>query len=748
MLEAHHSTLESGNGERNIVTHLHRSRKDKGAIGKWVGGWLQRGKALSHSSISSLGAKDMEDNTVISNPVTVSPVPDQSQKDRTRTAGGLTETLGITVSNPSVPSISAGKEQQTATSQILYPGFAPSSSDGGAKAPPTYTSPIAGTLPVSSPAAPQLATSPDPAEAIAETSTVQSHFVTEHKHPRQGASLRAIAHATRIMSNDSRSVLVNQGRGTSDIIHRLAFQLVQNAREERLSFHEQLKPRERKERKETKGEGSQQVIAQATLASMEGANATASLTRALTNQLKVGKPKHRRLPLMASAFTSPILNVLLPQPQRIASDGTLKNSTDQDSRQHMNPVSVPFPMNKPGSVPLESIIPAVEKPPTQYLSQPLTAPDFHFIVPRSNTASRFNICYNMDSKQPLTDRYGFIYDICLYDHLLLLRAKECSNTAPACLTGVKIADRKESNSWSDRDEATSLNSTVAIVKGPCDCTRSGLLPPVGRPEGRGDRCNHSPAAIEGNIQSSGRALGTHSVPASTRPRSSTSSSTRNIPIASPLPLVQSSISVLAVVPNTPRHACESTIRHLLQELIKIHDTREDAKRKEWDIFVKQRTKELVTKSFIPSATTGLSVGGAAALLGLGTRDEEEELSHTKGLIGFAQLGLSSSRDERREFDRLVRGGIPFTYRSKLWLECSGGLEMREPGVFSDLLAQSDTIELVNVEIEKDVGRTMPLNMFFGGDGAGVGKLRRVLTAYSRQVHCASWVSPTTDYSVS
>jgi len=32
-----------------------------------------------------------------------------------------------------------------------------------------------------------------------------------------------------------------------------------------------------------------------------------------------------------------------------------------------------------------------------------------------------------------------------------------------------------------------------------------------------------------------------------------------------------------------------------------------------------------------------------------------------------------------------------------------------------------------------VGRTMPLNIFFGGDGAGVVKLRRVLTAYSRYV---------------
>jgi small G protein signaling modulator 3 len=92
-----------------------------------------------------------------------------------------------------------------------------------------------------------------------------------------------------------------------------------------------------------------------------------------------------------------------------------------------------------------------------------------------------------------------------------------------------------------------------------------------------------------------------------------------------------------------------------------------------------------------------------------------------------------NRDERKEFDRLVRSGIPLVYRSKVWLECSGGLEMREPGLFRDLLAEA-SVEgpgSVTREIEKDVGRTMPLNVFFGGDGAGVNKLRRVLTAYSR-----------------
>ncbi|KIL56965.1 hypothetical protein M378DRAFT_423521 [Amanita muscaria Koide BX008] len=144
----------------------------------------------------------------------------------------------------------------------------------------------------------------------------------------------------------------------------------------------------------------------------------------------------------------------------------------------------------------------------------------------------------------------------------------------------------------------------------------------------------------------------------------------------------------------------------------------------------------------------LAAGGVAAILRMkitgstrgGNEDEvEEELTHSEGLIGFAQLGLPANKEERKEFDRLVRNGIPLVYRAKVWLECSGGSEMKEPGLFQELLAVPQGREgpdgdngpgNVVAEIEKDVGRTMPLNVFFGGDGVGVGKLRRVLTAYN------------------
>ena len=62
----------------------------------------------------------------------------------------------------------------------------------------------------------------------------------------------------------------------------------------------------------------------------------------------------------------------------------------------------------------------------------------------------------------------------------------------------------------------------------------------------------------------------------------------------------------------------------------------------------------------------------------------------------------------------------------------------EPGTFKDLLNSQQLDASVLAEIEKDVGRTMPLNVFFGGDGPGIDKLRRVLTAYSRFVCFASY----------
>jgi hypothetical protein len=318
-----------------------------------------------------------------------------------------------------------------------------------------------------------------------------------------------------------------------------------------------------------------------------------------------------------------------------------------------------------------------------------------------------------------------MYDISQYDLLLLIRAKECGNTAPACLTGVKIADREEDNSWPDDEEA---KNAIDIVKGACACDGTGNVPET---DVQSLASNHAESV---NSTFASDATSFKSSSSKSRRRSSVVTSATGAASAVAT-LTNSTTSILSVRPDTPRHACPNVISKLLDELTDIHDQRQASRRKEWDVFVKQRIKGRVLSKTVSSglgiAASAGAGSAAAAILGLGKQGVEDELSHTGGLIGFAQLGLSSNKDERREFDKLVRSGIPLAYRSKVWLECSGALEMREPGHFQDLLAQKPESDGAVHEIEKDVGRTMPLNIFFGGDGVGVNKLRRVLTAYSR-----------------
>lgn len=54
-----------------------------------------------------------------------------------------------------------------------------------------------------------------------------------------------------------------------------------------------------------------------------------------------------------------------------------------------------------------------------------------------------------------------------------------------------------------------------------------------------------------------------------------------------------------------------------------------------------------------------------------------------------------------------------------------------PGEYAEILTvHKDDVSPVMADIDKDVSRTFPGNVFFGGDGPGVEKLKRVLVAYS------------------
>ena len=637
--------------------HPHLPRQDRASIGEWVGTWLHRGKSKYPRGLSTFAIKEEVASKESSRDASPNPNPEATSGSSQRApqrkhTKSVFETFGISILNPAT-SAARPARQRKGVKTAPSPSLAPVQ-DG--PPPSAATSPIQSTLLLPALSAPQLATSPDPSEPRTETSTMQSPTLVDDKRLPQGASLRAIAHATRVMTSDPGSILVDQGRDAGTLIRRLALDLVQTARDEHILFREPPKQKERREWKEARVEGSHQVVARATMSPVEGVAATDSLSRALNIQGQVvRKSRSRTGGLISASLTTPILNALMSQPQRKQTgglEGVPRSNVDT------NAIPAQPVANKPGSVPLESIIPAMSKPPTHYLSRkytPLTAPDFRFTIPLPNAASRFSVYHDDESKRPLTDRYGFIYDVSQYDVLLLMRAKECGNTAPACLTGVRIADRKESNSWSD-EEADLPKSIIHVTKGPCECDGRGSSPGVGTSDGASGKSmvSSSPPAENGG-QSSQRSRGSSPGPSGSKNRSTLIS-----PPDGPSP---GPTSVLAVTASTPRHVCANTIRVLLEDLTKIHDQCQMTTRKDWDAFVKQRSRVRVgAKLALPIATT-TSVGGAAAFLGLGTTDEEEELAHTEGLIGFAQLGLSSNRDERTQFDKLIRGGIPLVYRS-------------------------------------------------------------------------------------
>jgi hypothetical protein len=103
------------------------------------------------------------------------------------------------------------------------------------------------------------------------------------------------------------------------------------------------------------------------------------------------------------------------------------------------------------------------------------------------------------------------------------------------------------------------------------------------------------------------------------------------------------------------------------------------------------------------------------------------------LIGLASLSNSKMAKERRkELQTLIYNGIPMSLRPKIWGECTGAYMLKEPMYYQDLLSNGlDADPICVQQIDMDVHRTMPSNVFFNGKGPGIEKLRRVLLAFSR-----------------
>ncbi|EMD33384.1 hypothetical protein CERSUDRAFT_108175 [Gelatoporia subvermispora B] len=690
------------------------AKADRAFLGDWMGTLWGKSKRNSRvlsvsESAPSTPREDAEFPTQPTPPEASAPSAPStpSRPNRRRAARSMLGTLGFSILNPmggpSVPDKPAAgspdepNDESSARASSEAPSSDPVLPDERAMV--QTPDQLQADLP-----------SPPRPPSIVSHPSILSQPVPEEKH-RQGAALRAIVHATRVMTSGPASILVDHGRDAGPLVSQLAYELIRRAREDRVEIREPQKERRKSERPAQ--EAASPDPDATPLAARTAVGASETLVRA--------KAKNRKSSVNIPGFASPLFGSFAVQQRQtsaVAEGAPRSLTTDRSNSGGMaagNALLSPT-VSKPGSVPLESIFPADSKPPTHYLSRtysPLTSRDFQFSLPLPDTASALSVPADDRAREGMTDRFGFLYDASLYDALLLARAARCGNTAPACLTGIKIADRKEDNSWPE-DEDLSAGDEVEIVKGVCDCEH-----------------DHD----EQLLLETASTLTTSTRPTIRSTRTGDSSRSRAgspAPAPAPAPGPRNNMGILAVDADTPRHVCGATIRKQLAQLVEIHDRRQAAQKREWDAFLRARSRSGARGHAGGVRAAAAGGGGAAALLGLGTAVEEEELAHTEGLIGFAQLGLPAHRDERREFGRLVRLGIPLVYRAKVWLECSGAMEMREPGLFADLLGAAEEGDGVGREIEKDVGRTMPLNVFFGRTGAGVDKLRRVLVAYSRR----------------
>ena len=634
-------------------------------------------------------------------------------------------TLGFSIMNPKIGSSS---RKPIAVDNVVH--VPAPTKESPETVPSSLPSPIHSIQPTT-PVPPQLTRPSNADDAVSQEASVDPSEQTIHT---QGSSLQAITNATRVMTNDPTSILAD--RSVSDLVATLAMQLVRNAREEGVTYKE--KPRERKPRRSEPTETIDTNVPKGVINSPGGADAKMTLNRTLATQSPSEGKKERRQTSHAT-FAAPSFGAFIAEQHRRLTNAVGVSQRPPNGSPNANPntgdsnsTSAQPQGPKPKSVPLDSIIPETSKPPTEYLAKAytsLTSRNFKLSMQlNAAAASRFAVHKREANRELLTDRYGFIYDVTQYDVLLLQRAVECGSTAPACLTGVKIADRREEDDWSEDGDGRS-RSPIKVVRGDCDC------------EGDDDTREIDNVSVRSLSSKKSRedsqAPSLHRRPStiSSRKRSSTvTSHTANV-------VAQKTFSsVLVVDDDAPRHACEKSIRQMLNRLTEIHDKQQDTRKRAWDTFLGQRSKtrsKNVSYGQTSASSAGTNNSSAAPFWGLGTSLDEDELDHNEGLIGFNQMGYSLSREERRELDRLIRGGIPLVYRSKIWLECSGGLEMMEPGLFRELVNRHDADDSITAEIEKDVGRTMPLNVFFGGDGAGIEKLRRVLIAYSRYVVCPS-----------
>ena len=184
-----------------------------------------------------------------------------------------------------------------------------------------------------------------------------------------------------------------------------------------------------------------------------------------------------------------------------------------------------------------------------------------------------------------------------------------------------------------------------------------------------------------------------------------------------LSVVTPSAPTTPISPFPPSQA--DPVKSLLDQMSEVHDNIQKDRTQIWNEFHKKVRAQQKRE------------GDAAAESG--SKITPETLLSDGEIIGIASLGNKGKvgRAKWQEFRRLVLGGIPVSYRAKIWAECSGASSMRQPGLYEELVNSEDTDSSIAAQIEMDITRTLTDNIFFR-TGPGVQKLNEVLLAYSRR----------------
>ncbi len=178
-----------------------------------------------------------------------------------------------------------------------------------------------------------------------------------------------------------------------------------------------------------------------------------------------------------------------------------------------------------------------------------------------------------------------------------------------------------------------------------------------------------------------------------------------------------------------------TAMKLLSHLAELHDTYQKEQKLKWDEFLLKLRKNHLNNN--PAIN---KIDDNSNLVNKDDVENNENTNKFYNYIDSELLGRQANKIDnyklfKKDFNKLVYNGIPMEYRRQLWFECSGSLSLKIPGYYDSLLLSDASNDNDNSaaesQIDLDLYRTMPYNVFFANNGPGIKKLRRVLIAFSK-----------------